>query len=547
MSDTIATSYRAVLASREQVFRTALQNGEIDPFIYPWDTIPAGMLILAVLFIPKLDAKYSRWLSSGVFMLIVLSCVSVMQRCRSVGLANGYGIGLMCVWGIVWSAVLLVYNDPKTAFRRLEWRDKKEEEEESSTVSHSNGSADSARPLTTGLRHRKVYSVVGGVHQPTKKSDDANAQVQPSTRFLVWQSYPENFLHRLDWTIDLCTSFRGPGWNWHIPSLPAADYPSPTMPTMPTTPASSTRLLTRIALRDFLIWYLVIDLVKTAAMNDPYFWGIAPITSTGPHVAYLPTLITASPPLTKVYRLLLSLASVFSALCFIFSLAPLFFPVISPHLLHLPRHTRAPLLDPLLYPPYWGSFPTTVLDQGLAAWWGQWWHQMFRMGISEPSRVLLEKLAWNPRAPRAKILQLLVAFGISGTVHAGASYTTFSAATTPLRGPFAFFLAQAFAILAEQFVFRTLGISRVMRSWPRVLRRAGTLAYVLAWFYLTGPWLADDFARGGIWLFEPVPVSVVRGLGFGAEGEGWWCWSGRWAMWWSGREGTPWWRKGIAI
>jgi Membrane bound O-acyl transferase family len=191
-----------------------------------------------------------------------------------------------------------------------------------------------------------------------------------------------------------------------------------------------------------------------------------------------------------------------------------------------------------------------VLDRGLAGWWGRWWHQLFRHGISEPSRFLTERFlpGWSPRSQKTKALQLVVGFAVSGVIHAGASYTALGPhRSRPLSGPFAFFFAQAFAILAEQFVFKTLGVSRLMRSWPRVLRRAGTLMYVMLWFYVTGPWLADDFARCGIWLFEPVPFSLFRGLGLGAEGEGWWCWHGTWAVWWGGVEGTRWWRKGIAI
>lgn len=52
----------------------------------------------------------------------------------------------------------------------------------------------------------------------------------------------------------------------------------------------------------------------------------------------------------------------------------------------------------------------------------------------------------------------------------------------------------------------------------------GNWVGTVGWLYLTGPLLADDFARCGIWLFEPVPVSIVRG----GLGERWWCWGGRW-------------------
>lgn len=541
MSVNIPSSYREILVQREQVFRAALANGEIEPFIYPWDTVPAGILVLALLFLPYRNSGYSKWLFQSAFLIIVLSCAAIMRRSRSVGLAGGYGIGLMCVWGIVWSAVLLIYNDPKTAFQRLERRDKREQ---SIAISQSNGAIDPDKLSRSSLSNRSVDGVVGGAQKRTDEDQNAEEQSQSSAYVLFWQSYPDNLRHRFDWVVDLCTSLRGTGWNWRVQTLPGANYPSVTMPT---TPPSPNRLSARTAIRDVLLWYILLDIVKTVTMNDPYSWGVISITTPPPaNIIYFPRLLTSTPPLLKTYRLLLVLAGVVASLTLIFSLSPLYFGIIKPRL-NMDKNTRAPLREPLLYPPFWGNFTTTVIDKGLAGWWGKWWHQMFRMGFSEPSRVLVKKLGWDPRSQRAKILQLLIAFTISGIIHAGASYTTFHRETEPLRGPFAFFFAQAFGILAEQFVFQTLGISNLMQSWPRALRRAGTLGYVLVWFYFTGPWLADDFARGGIWLFEPVPISLMRGLGFGAEGEGWWCWHGQWAMWWSGREGTPWWRKGVAF
>ena len=536
MSNQAPGSYRQLLLEREQVFHSAIASGEIEPLLYPWDTVPVGILILALLVLPGLTPRYRTWSSYGAFLLITLSSVSIMRRCRSLGIASGYGIGLMSVWGIVWSAVLLVYNDPITTFQRVEKKDMKQK---SAAESHM---LNSTTPPTSSPGNRRVYGVVGGAQEPTLKKEDAQDVAKTPQTFLVWQSYPDKFRHRLDWVIDLCTSFRGPGWNWHIQTLPAADYPSPYM--LPT-PLASKKLLTRIAIRGFLIWYLVVDIVKTAAMSDPYFWGIASLSSPAPNAAYLPSIVINNPPLIKLYRLLLSFAAVISALSLIFALCPLVFAFLFP-LLGLDQYTHAPLLEPLLYPPYWGDFGS-VLDKGLAGWWGSWWHQLFRMGISEPSRVLIAKLGWNSRSQKSKLLQLFIGFGISGIIHAGASYTTLNPESRPLSGPFAFFLSQAFGVLAEQFVFKTMGISNVMRSWPRFLRRAGTLMYLMAWSYVTGPLLADDFARCGIWLFEPVPISPLRGLGFGAQGEGWWCWHGTWATWWSGAEGTPWWRKGIAI
>jgi hypothetical protein len=56
--------------------------------------------------------------------------------------------------------------------------------------------------------------------------------------------------------------------------------------------------------------------------------------------------------------------------------------------------------------------------------------------------------------------------------------------------------------------------------------------------------MGDDFARGGVWLFEPIPVSPLRGLGFGQEGDRWWCWGHIGVGWYTGKH---WWESGIAF
>lgn len=57
-----------------------------------------------------------------------------------------------------------------------------------------------------------------------------------------------------------------------------------------------------------------------------------------------------------------------------------------------------------------------------------------------------------------------------------------------------------------------MGVGRLVR-----------LVYVHVWFYHTAPLLMDDFARGGLWLYEPAPISPLRALGLGVRGDGWWC------------------------
>jgi Membrane bound O-acyl transferase family len=533
------TSYGDFLTRREHAFRSALRNGEIQPFVLPRDIMPTVILILTVLLLPNLSFKHQRWMSFSSFVLLVFYSASVMQRCRSIGMGNGYGIGLMSVWSIVWSAVLLVYNDPKVTFKRVERRDAIEHCEDSSRTIDS---VVANRTFNSNPRKRKT-DTAGGRIWDGRKDDEPQERKNPSRYLLVWQAYPQDIFHRLDWVMDLCMSFRGPGWNWHIQTLSSAPYPSPTSPALS---LSSRKPFTRRAIRDFILWYIVLDAIKTAVTHDPYFWGLASISSPATNVAYLPSWISRSPPLSKIYRLLLSLAGMFSALSFIFTLSPLTYAILVPFF-KLDQLTRSPLLEPLLYPPFWGSFVHSVLDRGLAGWWGSWWHQLFRVGMSEPSRVLVEQFGLNARSLKAKCVRLVIAFGISGIIHAGGRSTTFSPEARPLFGSFLFFIFQAFGIVAEQVVFDTLGISKTLLICPGSLKRAGTLIYLMIWFYISAPWFIDDIATGGVWLFEPVPISIFRGLGLGAEGLGWWCWHGEWATWWSGLNGTPWWRKGIAI
>lgn len=63
----------------------------------------------------------------------------------------------------------------------------------------------------------------------------------------------------------------------------------------------------------------------------------------------------------------------------------------------------------------------------------------------------------------------------------------------------------------------------------------GNFAVTMIWLYWTAPLLVDDFARGGVWLYEPLIISPLRILGFGAyDDSGWNLWSGL-VFWRSGR------------
>lgn len=180
----------------------------------------------------------------------------------------------------------------------------------------------------------------------------------------------------------------------------------------------------------------------------------------------------------------------------------------------------------------------------MAGVWGQWWHQMFRFGFLSSAHAILNllpmKLARNVYIRRT--VQFFTAFIISAVMHALGSYAQ-PAPTDPIRGPFMFFILQLVGIiLQESAKFVLVSIARSLRSssspspspssphkhhlqspFPRWLGRSTNLIFTCFWLLAWGYTIADDFTISGLWLTEFVPVSLLRGLGLGLEGQGWWC------------------------
>lgn len=462
------------------------------------------------------------------------------------------------------SGAVLVCNDIDRDFERLETREINANNE----VHRQNGSiavstaSDDVQATESARRRRASVNSPANIEQ---RQGDGLEQLASKPYRLVWQGFPHgrSWLHLLDWTVDVITSFRGVGWKHRISiagpidALLASNQSNGEKKqkheSQNKTTSNSVHNLQSFqswAVKDFVLNCLILDLLKTTAITDPYFLGLAPLESPTPWI-WLARLNRSVPIATRFARLLFSMAGVISALNTIFSLSPLFFATVLPRLVDISTITRAPLLEPGLYPRMWQPLSTSVLRSGLAGFWGRFWHQMFRFGISEPSRVLIKTLELDPRGGTARVLQLSIAFGLSGSIHALGSYTTFSLQQGhPISGPLSFFLLQGIGILLQTSTVKWLNSSLAWtKRAPAPIRQTLNLLFVLVWLYFTGPLLANDFARIGIWLFEPVPVSLFRGLGFGPGGkdEGWWTWyqeGSRLLSWW---KGAHWWNTALAI
>jgi len=260
--------------------------------------------------------------------------------------------------------------------------------------------------------------------------------------------------------------------------------------------------------------------------QDPYF-----IFGPGSPHALPPHLRGLHPTLLGLYRSGLAFAGILAALHAI---------------LYADQVVRCLLLRPLLgtraelwhYPTLFGSF-ALVLDRGLAGFWGAWWHQSFRAAFDAPATFLFRRRGRR----RNRAAAALVAFALSAALHASGSITTLPTSTR-WWGPAAFFLASCAGVLLQD------GLCQALRPWldrlPRWCRRAGNLAFVVLWLHLTQPPFIDDLGRSALWLFEPVPVSVVRWLGFGLPGDSWWrCDADHLPKGW--HWGKHWWESGLAL
>lgn len=539
-------SHRDVIAFYDNRYYNLIESGDAHPFLYPWATLGALLVFLALL----IDWRRSRTRRIGSYVAFAGMCcfqLWTLLTNKARNPAAAFGVGLCSSFGILWSASIMIFNDCQRDFKRIERAESWKSSGGSSE--HSNGHANGILLNGSGkpdgdLRRRKgdKNAVDTATEGPRKRHGP-----------LIWQPYPTGpMIERLDWVADVFCSFRGVGWNWQSSGIPPAPQwvqaqlrgetdvePQEEDSGIATSKTgirrfSDRRALLKACLTNLAVAYLILDAIKTLGIHDPYMWyGDHDL----PPPPFLPNLITTSPFLTKSYRLLVCLCAINLALWAVFKMGPVFFAgLLGPSLIGLRGEA---FLNPA---DMFGSF-THVLDAGLAGWWGAWWHQTFRVAFQQPGDWLVAFLGLPKRSVPAKLVSTWTAFFLSGVLHASGSHTQLGD-TRPLAGPMSFFLAQALGVTVQVALSEALRSAGVTQRTPRNLRRLVNLSVVAGWLYLTAPLLVDDFARGGIWLFEPVPISIFRGLGLGPKGEGWWCWYGGLVEW---RSGRSWWDSGIAL
>lgn len=508
---------REVTLYYDSLYQHLVESGNAAPFLYPWAGIGA-FAVIGYLLIDHRKWPALQRLRYPIFVWLVAFEAWVIATNKARHPAGAFGVGLLSAWGVLWVSTIMIVDDCQTDFKRLE---------RTTQVAP----LDKIEPISNGTSSN-------GIIQSSKTQESQKLASSPSPSVpdgFMWQPCPTSFTQRLDWIADVFCNFRGVGWDWQTSTVPPPPIPGYAIMTSKSgiRRFTSRSHLVRETMIKLAIGYLVLDVIKILIHHDAYFWGY--MDAPGP--SYLPPSIQDSYVFLRSYRLIISLSGMYFALWEIFKLGPIFFAgILGPEWIGL---RGEPWMNP---PDMFGSF-SCVLDQGLAGWWAGWWHQTFRVAFNAHARWLLSWLGIDGRSNKGKIISLLMAFFLSGCLHACASYTQLGE-TRPLMGPFRFFMLQPVGILVQIFAIQLLNKAGIRQRSPKFLKQTANFIYVHIWFYFTGPILLDDFAKGGVWLYEPIIISPLRALGLGAKDDAWFCWWDGLLFW---RSGKHWWDTGIAI
>lgn len=529
---------RDLVKKHEQELESLIQQGIFKP-VFLFQLIFLNILPLVGLVIPRLRA--TKYIRPSIFIVCLAYAIDALRSRRALLGGNGYMIGLMIAWWLIWTTTLYVFSDIEHDYRRIERVGTAEGQPKDENLDGSPFGT-----ITPGNEGKASSTQAQCTVCASGQGDQSTRNGNPSEPAQYrWQSYPSKFTHRLEWCAGLIFNLRGPEWNWRAPRL----GPLPQSVHSQLHSGFISRDLQREnddscvkathcvqkAFRNFVLGYLALDALKVVMMRDPYFRG----DTASAEYPFPISCVSHIPLILRFYRSFVSCLGIYTALAFVTALNPIFFLGLSlafPNASH--RLTAAPLDVSWLYADTFGPFFSPVLNDGLAGVWGQWWHQLFRHGFTATARWVLSILpqSWSTDARVKRVVYILIAFLLSGLLHASGSYTQFTE-THPLTGPLLFFGMQSIAVILEN-IFKTLIIPRtpLARSPPWLCCTANAI-WVFCWLLFSGPFVADDFAAGGIWLMEPVPLSPLRGLGL-ASGQGWWCWQGAWFHYWS--DGTYW-------
>jgi hypothetical protein len=491
-----APDYDTVRASFLASYNAELETGSIIPF-----TLPFGFLNFNILIVYLIFSNYAlvRRLKYVVVALTYGFSLHSVLYCRTLGLVYGLNIALIAGWCSTIASTFILFREPHVEFRRLV---------------------------------RRKSPAASGVKAGNGKVSATGHSTSIAKDLFYWQPMPVDITQRIFWVYDLVMSFRGPHWSWAArgtTTKPTTGSPAE-LPPLTQCPSLRTSIIRGAAT------YLALDILKSVMITDPYFLAQGTGLQSGST-----SLLTWL--LVRTSRNIISLAGIIAALHFNNEIAGLVSYHILPQGYALGDHSI-----PELYSPVFGAY-SGVTEQGLAGFWASCWHQMFRFAFISSAGWVARHLGCRGRSTQARAIVMVVAFVLSGSGHAAAAFMLWGnrgREWTEAFKAFAFFALQPVGIALQMILSPTSVKSnaRNTKSQSANSTKVAMVLFTLGWLWLTGPLLIDPLARGGLWLFEPIPISLVRGMGLSRD-KRWWCWVGRWGRWVWHEE--HWWLSGYQI
>ena len=93
MQRSIPKSYRELLNGRHRDYFIGIEQGNYQPFVYPYGTFAAFILICCI-FLPHRRKPLIRYAKYVALAVIICLCIDVIRRSKGVAFGNGYYIGM---------------------------------------------------------------------------------------------------------------------------------------------------------------------------------------------------------------------------------------------------------------------------------------------------------------------------------------------------------------------------------------------------------------------------------------------------------------------
>ncbi|KAE9395793.1 hypothetical protein BT96DRAFT_861658 [Gymnopus androsaceus JB14] len=279
-----------------------------------------------------------------------------------------------------------------------------------------------------------------------------------------------SWARRVYWAWCATVSQRGIGWNYQMPHIPSAQHKS----------KGRTRF-SLYALRQVLFYVFLLDLAQMILQDPPSLHNLDSELYSIRSIPY---------PQRVFYTATWFIGAYAGINASYFACVLVFVGVLG-------------FSEEQDWPPFFGNLTDAY---SVRNFWGRTWHQLVRRFCVSPGRKLNQMLGIAPKSVPAALIQLYLAFFISGIMH---SLGDLMLGREYVGASLVFFGIQPLAITFEEIVKFFL---RQYVPDPIRVRTGSIVGYfwVVFWFTVTGPFLIDPAIRAGFNRDRIFPYSPVQ-------------------------------------